>query len=812
MDWRELLREIRLSIRSLLRHPGFTAVAVITLMLAIGVNTTIFSVVNAVLLKALPFRDPEQLVSVHRKPEATGLPGTAGYQYLAWKEKSANFQDLAAYSDDNINLTGEGGPERIPFAQVTASLFTTLGVQPVRGRVFLPEEDKPGATNVVVISEAFWQRRFGRDEKILQRTLTLDNKPYSIVGVMPNNFRFPGEFDLWLPLALDPYKETHGDYFRLVEVVGRLKPNANLGAVQTELDLISNQASEFEPGKERLPMAPIEVAPLHNQLVASVRTTVLVLWGAVGLVILLACVNVASLMISRTFARQREIAVRAAVGARRWQLIRQLLTESVLIGVTGGALGLLIAVWGTRAIASLVPKGFTTSVYDLNSIRLDWRVFAFTFGLSVLTGIVFGLAPALSASKPDLIQALRNSRSGGLMSFGLRSFRGWLVVSELALAVVLLLAAGLLVRSFNQLLAIDLGFNRENVLTARISLPRSIYREEVQTQAFYDSLLQRVKSMPGVQQVGIINHTPLSGFGIIAFIGIEGYPHMDREKDPAIGIGSVSSDYFQTMGIPLLSGRTYDSRDGTEGQKVAIVNQVFANRYFADGNALGKRLGFGCEEKEGLCRTIVGVVGNIRQESITDAVTPEIYVPFAQMRMNGMTLMVRTTKDPSSIARTLRSEVLAIDKNQPIHDVKTLAQRVDEAVAVSRSLMVLFSAFALLALTLGAVGIYGIVSYSVTQRTHEIGIRMALGARAMNVLSLIMKNGLALVLTGIVIGVGGALMLTRFMATLLFGVTPTDRVTFAVVSLIFFVIAIVASLIPALRATRVDPLIALRYE
>lgn len=812
MDWRAALKEIRLSIRSLLRHPGFTAVAVITLMLAIGVNTTIFSVVNAVLLKALPFRDPEQLISVHRKPEASGLPGTAGYQYLAWKEKSANFQDLAAYSDDNINLTGDGEPERIPYAQVTASLFSTLGVHPVRGRFFLPEEDKPGATNVVVVSEGFWERRYGRDEKILQQALTLDNKPYTIVGVMPRSFRFPGEFDIWLPLALDPYKETHGEFFRLVEVVGRLKPNANLDAVQTELGLISKQASEFEPGKERLPMAPIEVAPLHNQLVAGVRSTVLVLWGAVGLVMLLACVNVASLMVSRTFARQREIAVRAAVGARRWQLIRQLLTESVLIGLTGGALGLLIAVWGTRAIASLVPKGFATSVYDLNNIPLDWRVFAFTLGLSVLTGIVFGLAPALTASKPDLIRVLRNSRSQGLMSFGLRSFRGWLVVSELALAVVLLLAAGLLVRSFNKLMAIDLGFNRENVLTTRISLPRSVYREEAQTQAFYDNMLQRVKSLPGVQSAGMVNHTPLSGFGIIAFIGIEGHPQLDREKDPPIGIGTVSSDYFQTMGIPLLSGRRYDARDGEDGQKVAIVNQVFANRFFADGNPLGKRVSFGCEESEGLCRTIVGVVGNIRQESITDAVTPEIYLPFAQMRMNGMTLLVRTTSDPLNLARSVRSEVLAIDKNQPIHDVKTLAQRVDEAVAVSRSLMVLFTAFALLALILGAVGIYGIVSYSVTQRTHEIGIRMALGARAGNVLSLIMKSGFVLVLTGIVVGIGGALMLTRFLETLLFGVTPTDRITFVVVSVIFFVIAMVASLIPALRATRVDPLIALRYE
>jgi len=808
------LKELRWSIRSLLRHPGFTAVAIVTLMLAIGVNTTIFSVVNAVLLKALPFRDPQQLVSVHKTSGMGDLPGIAAYQYLAWKEKSTNFEDIAAFTDDNINLTGDGEPERIPCAEVTATLFNTLGVQPLRGRFFLPEEDKPGANQVVIVSERFWQRRFGRDEKVLQQVLTLDNKPYSIVGVMPNSFRFPGEFDVWLPLALDPYRETHGDFVALVEVVGRLKPDATLAGAQTELGFIGRQASEqaSQPGKEPLPVAPVEVAPLQTQLVAGVRSTVLVLWGAVGLVMLLACVNVASLMVSRTFARQREIAVRAAVGARRWQLIRQLLTESVVIGVAGGGLGLLVAVWGTRAVASLVPKGFTSSVYDLNNIRLDWRVFAFTLGLSVLTGIVFGLAPALTASKPDLNQALRNSRSHGLMSFGLRSFRGWLVVSELALAVVLLLAAGLLVRSFNKLLAIDLGFDRENVLTARISLPRSVYKEPAQTQAFYDNLLQRLQSTPGVQSAGMINHTPLSGFGIIAFIGVEGQPPLDRKKDPPVGIGMVSPEYFQTLKIPLLSGRFFDAGDGSDGQKVAIANQAFAKRFLVNRDPLGARVTFGCEESEGHCRTIVGVVGNIRQESITDEVTPEIYVPFAQDRMNGMTVMIRTTSDPLSIAQSLRSEVFAIDKNQPVHDVKTLAQRVDDGVAVSRSLMLLFSAFALLALVLGAVGIYGIVSYSVTQRTHEIGIRMALGARAGNVLSLIMKNGFALVLTGIAIGVGGALMLTRFLTTLLFGVTPTDRVTFVVVSAIFFLIAMLASLIPALRATRVDPLIALRYE
>jgi len=366
-----MLKDLSHSIRSLLRHPAFTAVAVITLTLAIGVNTTIFSVVNAVLLKALPFRNPEQLVSVHSAPAGSeGLPGIAAYQYLAWKDRNTNFEDLAAFTDNNFNLTGQGEPERISCAQVTASLFNTLGVQPVRGRFFVAEEDRPGASNVAIVSEAFWQRRFGHDESVLQRTLTLDNKPYTIVGVVPNNFRFPGEFEVWLPLALDPVKEFQGDWFQLVEVVGRLKPGATVAGAQSELAFVSKQASQ-QRGKEPLPFAPAEVAPLQKQLVAGIRVTVLVLWGAVGLVMLLACVNVASLMISRTLARQREMAVRAAVGARRWQLIRQLLTESVLIGLVGGALGLLVAVWGTRAVAGLVPSGFATSVYDLNNIRLD---------------------------------------------------------------------------------------------------------------------------------------------------------------------------------------------------------------------------------------------------------------------------------------------------------------------------------------------------------------------------------------------------------------------------------------------------------
>jgi len=807
-----VLQDLKFAFRSLSKRPGFTLVAVLTLMLAIGVNTTIFSVVNAVLLRALPFRDPEQLVSVQKSASEKGFPGIAAYQYMVWREKQTSLADLGAYSDNAFNLTGRGEPERISCAQVTASVFTTLGVQPLAGRLFLPQEDAVGGNNVAIVSEKFWRTRYGGSESMLGSSLTLDNKLYTIVGVMPAGFRFPGEYDIWLPLALDPAKEF-GTFLSLIEVVGRVKPGANAERTQNELGLIARNASESNKsqGKEGLPVVQVELVPLHQQLVAGARLTVLVLWGAVGLVMLLACVNVAGLMVSRTLARQREMAVRAAVGARRWQLIRQLLIESVVLGLAGGFFGLLIALWSTRAVGSLVPADFATTVYDLSSIPIDWRVFAFTLALSLITGVVFGLAPAFAASKPDLIQAFRNSRSAGLMSFGLRSFRGWLVVAELALAMILLVAAGLLVRSFDKLTSVDVGFDRENVLTARIGLPRSKYKEPGQSLAFQQELLDKVKALPGVQAAGMINHTPLAGFSIVVFTTIEGLPPFNKE-DPPIGVGVVSPDYFQTLKIPLLEGRALDARDGPVTQKVALVNQAFAQRFFPKGDVLGKRVGFACEESEGLCRTIVGVVGNIRQEGLTDNVAAELYLPNTQMSMNGFTLFVRTTTAPLASVAAVRSQVLAVDKNQPIYDVKPLAQRVSDATAVSRSLTILFGAFAVLALVLGLVGIYGIVSYSVTQRTQEIGIRMALGARALHILQLILRHGLVLVLSGVALGVAGALALTRFLTTLLFGITPTDTLTFVVVSAIFFIIAMVAALIPARRATKVDPLIALRYE
>ena len=802
-----MFQDVRYAFR-VLKKPAFTAVAVITLALGIGANTAIFSLVNAVLLRALPFRDPERLVSIV-KPAGAGLPGLAGYQYLAWKEKSTSFDGVAAYTDNNFNLIGLGEPERISCAQVSASLFPTLGVQPLRGRTFLPEEDRPGQNQVAVVSEGFWQRRYGRNDALVGSTLQLNDKTYTVVGIMPASFRFPGNFEIWLPLALDPVRETQGDWFTLLEVIGRVKPQLSLEQTHAELNLLSRQASAHF--KEAPPDETVETQPLHQQLVTGVRLTLLVLWGAVALVMLLACANVANLMLSRTVSRQREMAVRAAVGASRWQLIRQLLAESLVLGLAGGAIGLLLAVWGTRAIASLVPEGFASSVHDLNAIGLDWRVFGFTLALSLLTGIVFGLVPALTGSRPDLLRALRDGGGRSLMSFGLRSMRGWLVVTELALALILLLGAGLLVRSFKQLTAVDLGFDRENVLTARVNLPRSVYGSETQTTSFYQQLFERLKSLPGVTSSGAINHTPLSGFGIIAFTEIEGNPPLDREKDAPLGIGSVSPDYFKTMKIPLLSGRVYDERDRADGAKVAVVNQAFVRRFFPTGDALGKRVSFGC--KESLCRTIVGVVGNVKQESITVDVSPEIYLPFSQMPMNSMTLFLRTNGgNPADLARAVRSEVLAIDKNQPIFDVKTLDQRVMETVAASRSVMFLFSGFALLAMVLAVVGIYGIISYSVSQRTREIGIRMALGARAADVLRMVLKNGMTLVLAGIVIGVGGALALTRFLATLLFGVTPTDTLTFVVVSAVLIAVALIACLVPARRATKVNPLEALRYE
>ena len=802
-----LVKDIRYGIRSLLRQPSFTVVAVLTLALGIGVNTAIFSMVNALLFKALPFQNPAQLVVVNPQVSDTGLSAIAGYEYLSWKDRSQSFENLAAYSNDNFNLSGSGEPERLSCAQVTSSLFPLLGVQPLKGRTFLPDEDRPGNDRVAIVSEGFWQRRYNSNSSLVGDTITLDGANYTVVGIMPKGFRFPGEYDIWVPLALDQQREV-GEWFTLVQVVGRLKTNISLQQAQTELGLLSQQASTSI--KQAPQVSVKEIVPLQKDLMSSFRLTVLVLWGAVGLVLLIACANVASLMLARTVSRQREMAVRAAVGASRLTIIRQLLTESLVLGIAGGLLGVVVSFWCIQAITWIVPESFASSVYDLKQVHIDGTVFLFTLGISLLTSILFGLAPAISASRPDLIWTLRDVRSGSVFHTGLRNARAWLVVAELAVAIILLLGAGLLTRSFTNLMSINPGFETRNVLTLRIELPRSSYPKPEQTAQFYTSLLQRLRDTPGVEAVGAINHAPFADYGIVAFTEIEGQPPTNHHEDRVLGIGAVSDDYFRTLKIPLISGRFNEATDTAGGNQVALVNKAFAHRYFPAGDAVGKRVGFGC--KQGLCRTIVGVVGDVKQQSLTGAAAPEIFLPQSQFVMNGMTVFLRTTAEPLSLVKTVRSEVFALDKNQPIYRVQTLSQRVHDTVADARALMFLFGAFALLALLLATIGVYGIISYSVGQRTHEIGIRMALGARSADVVKLIMANGLLLTVAGIALGTVGAVVLTRFLKSLLFGVTPTDKLTFVVVGFLLLVVALLACLVPARRAAKVDPLVALKYE
>jgi putative ABC transport system permease protein len=808
-----IIKDIRYALRTLMMRPAFTFVAVLTLGLGIGANTAIFSVVNAVLLQALPYPAPEQLVSIKKSPNAGGIPGLAAYEYLAWRDRSKSFAEVAAYSDDNFNLTGLGEPERISCAQVTASLFPLLGVQPVQGRVFSQEEDRPAAAGAIVVSEGFWQRRYGRNPAMVGSAVTLNDKKYTIVGVLPASFRFPGEYEIWMPMALDPVVENRGETFTLIDVAARLKPGISIQGAQADIGLILQQVSEQSQaqGKEALPRAIVDVTPLHRELVAGIRRTVLVLWGAVGLVLLIACANVASLMLARTLGRQREIAVRAAVGARRWQLIRQLLTESVLLGLAGGVLGVLLAMWSTNALASLIPTELANTINNFKGIAINRQMLVFTVLVSIGTGIIFGLAPALSSSRPDLVKTLREGAGYAVSGFGWRSLRGWLVVAELALALVLLLSAGLMIKSFARLSNVETGFNKDKVLTARINLPRSRYGAPAKTAAFYKDLVKSVQLMPGVEVAGAISHTPLKGFSQIRVFRIEGQPDPVDRHERMIPVGLVTPDYFRTLEIKRLSGRDFDEHDTPAGNPVTIVNEEFARKFFPNDNPIGKRVSAGCPKDE-LCREIVGVVGNIRQNSLTEAVSPEIYLSYQQSPGNGMTIVLRSNGNPANLAGSLRSEVSAIDSSQPVYDVKALSQRVDEAMASTRSLMFLFGGFATLALVLATVGIYGVVSYSVGRRTREIGIRMALGAQAHDVLRLVIKNGMTLTLIGVLIGLGGAFALTRLLATLLFGVPPTDPGTFLMVSMMLTAVALVACYIPARRAAKVNPIIALRDE
>ena len=806
-----LLQDIRYGFRMLLRRPAFTVVAVATLALGIGANTAIFSVVNAVLMRTLPYQEPERLVALW---ETNAQPGqevndrneVAMGNFLDWRAQASAFDEIAALTYSNVNLTGVGEPEQIQGAVVTTNLLSVLGVQPATGRSFSAEEEKPESPRTVIVSYGLWQRRFGSDTELVGKTLTLNGNAVVVVGIMPPSFDFEfpitRQVDMWMPMRIAASNTDRQSHY--LYVVGRLRRSVQLEQAQAEMHVLVSQLQQQHP-KTNLGRGANVVA-LHQQLVGNVQPYLRLLFAAVGFVLLIACANVASLLMARVTARHKEVAIRMAIGASRGRVIRQLLTESIVLSSLGGLTGLIVAFWGTDLLVAMTPP----EVPRLGEVGLRIPVFAWTLGISIITGVLFGLAPAIGASKPDLTEALKEG--GRSIAGSSRSrMRNLLVVSEIALALVLLIGAGLMIRSFSRLQRVSPGFDSNNLLTMNISLPRQKYRENQQINSFFDRLLEGVRSVPGVESVGGIDPLPLGGSdGTIGFV-VEGAPPRELGDRTEVGARTVTSAYFQTMRIPLLKGRAFGETDLEEAPRVVIINEALAKRFWPNEEAIGKRLGFRAKEPQ-IWHEVIGIVGNVKHRRLDADPKPELFFPYSQYPGSFMTLVARTTSDPASSTAAIRNQVLALDPDQPVFDIKTMAERLSKSVAVSRFIMLMLGVFATSSLLLAAVGIYGLIAYTVSQRTHEIGVRLALGADAGNIVKLVLGHGSKLIIAGVVIGVAGALALTRLMKSLLFDVSPTDTLTFVVISSILALVALAACFVPARRATKVDPMVALRYE
>jgi putative ABC transport system permease protein len=806
-----LLQDFRYGLRMLFKHPGFTLIAVVALALGIGANSAIFSVVNTIVLRPLPFDKPEQLVMLWgTNLKKSETKSSAAYLNVAdWRERNHVFDSIAGYSGGTATLTGGEAPVQLDGVVTTADLFRVLGVKLVMGRSFTIEDERAGATPVVIIGEGLWQRRYGGDRGIVGRQIMLDGKPATVVGIAPSAFKFPLDTptpaEFWTPLdARDELNAERGASY--LRVVARLKPGVQLEQAQAEMSAISGQLEQEYPDKNA--GVGVHVISLHEELVGDVKPALLVLLGAVGFVLLIACANVANLLLARSTSRAKEIAIRTALGARRLRVMRQLLTESVLLSLVGGVLGLLLAMWGLDLLVSAIPADLPR----VQEIGLDSRVLFFTLAVSVLTGIVFGLAPALQASKVDLTEALKEGTRGGGQSLRRNRIRSLLVVSEVALSLVLLVGAGLLIKSFVRLREVNTGFDARNVLTATVSLS-SKYEDEPQQAAFFRGLIQEVKALPNVEAVGVVMPLPLSGNNVQASFAVEGREEMAKKEKPTAHFRSVSPEYFHAMSIPVLKGRTFTDRDGVDAPLVVIINETFARKYFAGEDPMGRRITFATLSMEEALHEVVGVVGDVRHDKPDREAEAEYYTSYLQMPLGEMSLVVRSkTGNPASLTPQLREAVLRLDKDQPIYEVRTMTQLLADAIAQQRFSMLLLGVFAALALTLAAVGIFGVMNYSVAQRTHEIGIRMALGAQSTDVLRMVLGQGMILTLTGIGVGLAASLLLTRVMSSLLYGVSVTDPLVFAGVALVLASVALLASFIPARRATRVDPMVALRYE
>ncbi len=802
---RTFWKDLRYGARMLLKNPGFTSIAVITLALGIGANASIFSVVNAVLLRPLPFKEPERLIMIRETklpqfPEFSVSPGN----FLDWKRRNTVFERLVALNTPSFNLIGSGDPEQISGMRVTEGFFAMLGAKPALGRDFLPEEDQPGRNNVVVLSHGFWQRRFGGDPKIIDQTITLSGRIYTVIGVMPATFSFGGsETALWTPMGFtSDDAQNHGGHF--LSAIGQLKPGATLEQARSEMSAIAGQLAQEYPDANA--GWNVKLMPLQEFIVRSVETALLVLLGAVAFVLLIACANVANLLLARAAGREKEIAIRTALGAGRARIVRQLLTESALLALAGGVAGLLLAKWGTDLLLKLAPQNLPR----MSDVSLDGRALAFTAAVTLLTGLIFGLVPALQASKPNLTETIKDAGGRGSTEGGRRQFiRGSLVVLEMASALLLLVGAGLLIKSFWRLQRIDPGFNPNNALTAAVSLPSRKYPEENQRSAFFQQLLEKVRALPGVQAAGASNVVPLGGDYVLGFV-IEGRPPLPPGAGQSTNYYAVSADYFKAMGIPLLRGRVFTEQDTRNSTRVAVISDSMAKRVFPNEDPIGKRIHV--TNGPTVFREIVGIVGDVKHYGLDQDTTLQTYEPYTQQPFSFMTLVVRTAGDPTNLTSAIRNQVLSIDKEQPVAGVRTLEQRVSTSIAQQRFSMLLLGVFAAVAMVLAAVGIYGVLSYAAAQRTHEIGVRMALGARAGDVLKMVIGQGMKLALAGVALGSGAALALTQLMKRLLFGVTAADPMTYVVIALSLTLVALFACWIPARRAAKVDPMVALRVE
>jgi putative ABC transport system permease protein len=796
-----LWQDLRYGARMLLKKPGFTLIAVITLALGIGANTAIFSVVNAALLRPLPYAEPDRLAQLWETNIKRDLPffAVSVPNYVSWKEQSQTFEQLAAWRRQGVNLTGRGEPERLEGAAVSGSLFSLLGVKPALGRDFLPMEDQPRGRRAVIISYGLWERRFGRDPNLIGQELALDGVSHIVVGIAPFGFNFPQGAEIWAPLAADLAREDRGN--KGLAVIGRLKPGVTLQQARAELTTIAQRLEQQFPATNRDWSVRLET--LYDSIITKeTRTALLILLGTVGFLLLIACANVANLTLARATGRASEMAIRAALGASRWQISRQLLTESLLLALAGGGAGVLLALWGVDLLRPAIPE----NAPRLDEIGIDGWVLSFTLAVSLLTGVLFGLAPALQAARVDLQESLkdggRTSATGGAHSL----FRRGLVAGELALSLVLLIGAALMIRSLANLQRAPLGFNPDRVLTAQVMLPESKYGPE-QAAAFYQQVKERVAGLPGVRAASWSSGVPFTtgntSNGVIAENSTLA-PGELLQSEWRI----VSPDYFRTLGIPLLQGRDFTERDNPDAPISVIISQALAERLWPNQNPLGRRLRWGPR----LWVTVAGVVGNVRNVNLAIEPRPMLYLCAYSLPWPVMTLAARVESDPQSIIAAVRAKVKEVDSDMPVASLRTMEEILAQASAQPRFNTWLLGAFAAIALGLGAVGIYGVIAYSVAQRTHEIGVRMALGAQQSDVLKLVLSQGMTLALIGVGIGLLASFALTRLLSGLLYGVSANDPATFAAIPLLLTGVALVACYIPARRAAKVDPMVALRCE